>query len=46
MRGFSIGDVEVYGSAPTVLERWFFGRWVVRMAGGWNWFRIVSSGEI
>jgi len=25
---------------------WILGRQIVRMGGGWNWLRIVSSGRL
>jgi hypothetical protein len=46
MAGFGISGVEPSGSATTVLVRWILGRQVVRMGGGWNWLRIVSSGRL
>jgi len=26
-----------------ILRRWDMGRYVLRMRGGWNWFRILSN---
>jgi hypothetical protein len=39
-------SVEPLGSAATVLVIWILGRQVVRMGGGWNWLRIVSTGRL
>jgi hypothetical protein len=44
--GFGISSVEPSGSATTKLVRWILVRQVVRMGGGWNWFRIVSNGRL
>jgi hypothetical protein len=33
------------GEGRTTL-RWFFGRQVVRIGGGWNWLRLVSNNRL
>jgi hypothetical protein len=43
MVGFGISGVEPSGSATAVSVRLILGRQVVRMGGGWNWHRIMSS---
>jgi hypothetical protein len=46
--GSGVSSVEPSGSATRVSElvRWILGQWAVRMGGGWNWLRIVSSGML
>jgi hypothetical protein len=29
-----------------IAVKWIFGKWVVRMGGGWNWLRIMSNGGL
>jgi hypothetical protein len=35
-----------FGRNVTVLSLWILGMYVVRMAGGWKWPRIVSNGGL
>jgi hypothetical protein len=48
MESFGISGVEPLGSAirELVKVRWISGKWAVKMGGGWNWLRIVSSGGL
>jgi hypothetical protein len=42
--GVGISGVESSGSATTVLVS--LDRQIVKIGGGWNWLRIVSSGGL
>jgi hypothetical protein len=43
MKGGHLDDREVDGR---IILRLILGKYVVRMAGGWNWLRIVSNGRL
>jgi hypothetical protein len=43
LEGFGITGVEPSSSAARELVRWILWKWAVRMGGGSNWLRIVSS---
>jgi hypothetical protein len=41
-----ISGVHDPGFATRELIRYVLGRYIVRVGNGWNWLRIVCSGEI